>query len=83
MPGVVDCYERALRNRERGKMENTAARVRVATMLASGMAATRRLDVMMTNHLRKDPAITAQWLYDSRVQYPKYRKEGGTDSPRQ
>ena len=68
---LVETFERAIRARDTGRGESAAARTRIEAALASGVAAVRQLDVIVTNHFRDDAATTAAWLKDRQVQYPK------------
>jgi molecular chaperone GrpE (heat shock protein) len=66
---VVDNFERALRDRDAGKSENTAAKASIESALASGLAAVRKLDVIVSNTLQDDAVTMAVWERERRVRY--------------
>ena len=66
---LVDNFERALRERAAGKSENTAAKASIEAALASGLAAVRKLDVIVSNTLQDDAVTRAVWERERRVRY--------------
>ena len=68
---VVETFERAIHDREAGKGDQTAARASMEAALASGTGAVQKLDAMVTNHLRGDPATTALWRSARRIGHPR------------
>jgi molecular chaperone GrpE (heat shock protein) len=75
---VVDNFERALRDRDAGKSENTAAKASIEAALASGLAAVRKLDVIVANTLQDDSVTTAVWERERRVRYRNRMKAAVT-----
>jgi hypothetical protein len=65
----VDDLERARGVRDRGIRDNVAARTRIGIARASAFAAIRRLDIIVANALRDDPALLAVWKRDRKVDY--------------
>ena len=70
----IDEYDRALRDRDAGKDEHAAAHASIEAALAAGTTAVRKLNAIVTNRLRDDPAAMAAWNRDRRVRYPRARK---------
>jgi hypothetical protein len=68
---LVDTFEQAIHEREAGKGGQSAARASITAALASSTAAVDKLDAMVTNHLRDDPATTALWWSARRVGHPR------------
>jgi hypothetical protein len=66
----VEKFEQAVRDREAGRDANTAARASIEAALSSGLAAVRKLDVMVGNRLHDDPVTMAVWERDRWVDYP-------------
>ena len=66
---VVDNFEGALRERDAGKSENTAAKASIEAALASGLAAVRKLDVIVSNTVQDDAVTRAVWERERRVRY--------------
>ena len=66
---VVDNFERALRERAAGKSENTAAKASIEAALASGLAAVRKLDVIVSNTVLADAVTRAVWERERPVRY--------------
>ena len=78
---VVDTFERAIHDREAGKGGQTAARASMDAALASGTAAVQKLDAMVTNHLRADPATDALWRSIRRIGHPRRARGKARASP--
>jgi len=66
---IVDNFEQAVRERDAGKSENTAAKASIESALASGLAAVRKLDVIVSNTLQDDAVTMAVWERERRVRY--------------
>jgi hypothetical protein len=64
---LVDSFERALRDQGAGREGRRAARARTRAALASGLAAVRSLDAIVTNHLRDDVVTRTVWERDRRI----------------
>lgn len=77
---LVDRLETSLRAREALKDARTVARMHFETALASGLAAVRKLDVLIPNRLKDDPVTLAVWERDRRIDYPA-RAKGAAASP--
>jgi hypothetical protein len=58
---LLDTFEQAVRDRENGRGQTAAARVSIEAAIASGIAAARKLDVIIANHKRGDATILAEW----------------------
>ena len=69
--GLVNDFETALRDRGQGREARRAARASTKATLASGIAAVRSLNAIVTNHLRDDAVTRAVWDRDRRIVYPK------------
>jgi hypothetical protein len=78
---TVERFERAIRGREAGKNEQTAAQAGVDSAIAAGLAALRTLDVVVANQLRKDPAALAVWTRDRRLSPLRKRGAAGSTHP--
>jgi hypothetical protein len=46
-----------------------ASRARIKKALANGVAATRKLDVIVSNHLASDSAVRGVWKRNRRIEY--------------
>ena len=66
----VDGFERAVRDRGLGREARRAARASTEAALASGRAAVRSLDAIVTNHLRGDAVTRTVWEQAQRIVYP-------------
>jgi hypothetical protein len=71
---LVEQFEQAIHDREAGKNAQTAARARLAAAFASGMAASRKLDAIVTNQLT-DPVTMAVWKRAGRIGFPHKSRE--------
>jgi hypothetical protein len=71
---LVDGFERAVRDRGLGREARRAARVSTQAALASGLAAVRSLNAIVTNHLRDDEVTRTVWEQARRVVYPERTK---------
>jgi hypothetical protein len=63
-------YAGAIRKREAGRVENTTARISIEAALASGVAATRKLHVIVHNIVRDDDMAIALWEKARRIDWP-------------
>jgi hypothetical protein len=68
---AIERFEHALRGRDAGRAEQTAARAGIGAAFESGLAAVQHLDVIVANRLRGDAVTMAVWERERRVQYPK------------
>ncbi len=64
---VVDTFERAVHAWEVGRNGHTAARASIDSALAAGLAAIRKLDIIVVNQFRHDPVTLAVWRQDRRI----------------
>jgi hypothetical protein len=71
LTALVDEFEQAVRGRQAGKGQRAAAQVGITTALEAGMAAARKLDLIVENRLRDDAMTQAQWDRDRRVDHPR------------
>jgi len=76
--GLVEQFEQAIHVREAGKDGQTAARASIEAALASGVVAMRKLDAIVTNHLKDDPVTMAVWRRDRRIDYRGRGRSTGT-----
>jgi hypothetical protein len=74
----VEEFERAIRTLEAGKDGHAAARAAIEVAFASGLAAVRKLDVLVANQLHDDPVTMAVWERDRRVDYRKRSRKPAT-----
>jgi hypothetical protein len=58
---LLDAYEHAVNAREMSKGETAAARASIRSALSAGLAAVRRLDVIIANHARHDSVKTGRY----------------------
>jgi len=75
---LVDSFERALRDRGAGTDARRVARASTKAALASGLAAVRSLDAIVTNHLRDDAVTRTVWERDRRIVHRERAK--GTEA---
>jgi hypothetical protein len=68
---LVDSFERALRDRGLGREALRATRVATSAATASGLAAVRALNAIVTNHLTDDAVTRTVWNRERRIVYPK------------
>jgi hypothetical protein len=66
---LVDQFEQAVRERQAGKGQRAAAQAGITTAIEAGMAAARKLDLIVENRLRGDAVTQAQWDRDRRVDH--------------
>ncbi len=71
---AVDEFEHAIRSRETAKDGHAAARASIGAALASGVAAVRRLEIVIAQHHPLDAATMVMWERDRRVDYPHRRR---------
>ena len=69
--GLVNDLENAVRDRGLGREARRAIRVSTNATLATGIAAVRTLDTIVTNHLGDDGVTRAVWKRERRIVYPK------------
>ena len=74
----IATFEATLHERGASREEQVAARARIAASLEAALAAVRRLDVIVANHLASDPVTRAVWRHDRRVVYPNRSRKAGT-----
>ena len=79
--GLVETFEGAIQEREEAKGGSTAARASIKAALASGTTAMQKIDAMMTNQLRGDPATTALWRSVRRIGHPHRARSAVAASP--
>lgn len=65
---AVDAFEAAGRDHRAARGAHVAARVRIERTIARGFRAVRRLDAIVANHLRGDPAALAEWRRARRIE---------------
>lgn len=70
---AVDDFDHAIRGRETAKDGHAAARASIEAALASGVAAVRRLEIVIA-HEPLDAATMVVWERDRRIDYPHRRK---------
>jgi hypothetical protein len=79
---IVQAFERAIHDRVESKEDQIAARSNIAAALLSGASAVRKLDAILANQLRNDPATLAVWRHDRRVDYTRRGKRAtGVPAP--
>jgi hypothetical protein len=82
LTSLVDAFEQAIQGREAGRDGQTAARAGITSALASGLAAVRRLDVIVGIQFAGDPVVMAVWERDRKVDIPpRRRKPASPESP--
>jgi hypothetical protein len=83
LTALVDAFEGAIQARDEERGGRTVARASIAAALASGTAAVRSLDALVTNYLRDDLAATTLWRSVRRVSHPRRAKgaAAATSSP--
>jgi hypothetical protein len=60
-PGLVETLEQAIRGRDAGRVEQTAAQAAIDTAIASARAAARKLDMLVRNQFADDPVTLRVW----------------------
>lgn len=65
----IEAFEEAIRDYEAGKDTHVAARAAIEGLIDAGLDAVRRLDAIVPNRLRNDPATLALWERARRVEY--------------
>ena len=78
---AIDGFDRALRDHDMGKDYNLAARATTDAAFDTGAAAVQKLNAIVVNQLRDDPAAMARWYRDRRVRYPRGRATDTVASP--
>ena len=78
---TVESFERALRERDEGKGANASARANIAAALDAGLAAVRKLNVIVTNRLEDDAGMMARWEKERQVIYPTPRRKRPAPAP--
>jgi hypothetical protein len=78
LQALVTAFENALREWDEGKGENAQARTNITLALDAGLAALRKLNVIVPNQLKNDPGLLANWererQMDWRVRSRRTRK---------
>jgi len=74
---VVDTFEKAIHTWEVGRNGYTAARASIESAFEAGLAAVRRLDVIVMNEFRNDPVTLAVWAQDRRIERGRRVRRGG------
>lgn len=82
----VEQFDQSLRRRDAGRSEQTAAKAGIDLALASGLAAVRKLDIIVTNQFQNDSVTLAVWERDRRLDHWRSRKSASvtvddTDTP--
>ncbi len=72
---LVDGFEQAMRSGETKRDGHTAARASIEAALSGGIAAVRKLDVILANRLGDDPVTMAVWKRDRRIHAGRSRTE--------
>jgi hypothetical protein len=78
---LVEDFDQAIRTRQAGRDGHMAARGRIEQALSSGLAAVRKLDIIVANQVHDDPVTIAVWERDRRVEYPNRAKKASTEAP--
>jgi hypothetical protein len=78
---LVDQFEQAVRERQAGKGQRAAAQAGITTAIEAGMAAARKLDLIVENQLRDDAMTQAQWDRDRRVDHRRRGRRDAVVSP--
>ena len=65
---LVERFEQAIRGRQAGKSSQTAARAGIEAALTAGLAALRKLDVIVKNQFHGDVVALAVWRRDRRLE---------------
>jgi hypothetical protein len=61
LPGLVETLDQAIRSRDTGRIDQTAAQAGIDAAIASGLAAARKLDIIVPNAFEDDPIILRVW----------------------
>jgi hypothetical protein len=67
LPGLIDTLDNAIRGRDAGKVEQTAAQAGIDAALASGLAAVRKLNIHVRNAFHADRVTSAVWNTQRRL----------------
>ncbi len=81
LSGLVDAFEEAPRSREDGRDGLAADRAGIRAALSSGVAAVRKLDLIVGNQLQDDPMTLAVWERHRRVAYARRTRKGASPPP--
>jgi hypothetical protein len=81
--GLLRAYEQAVHGREAGKGLSAAARANIEASLAAGLAAARRLDIIVGNTMSHDPVVVAEWERNRRVGYRRTATSAAPTIPTQ
>jgi hypothetical protein len=68
LTGLVDRFEAALRDREESRSSKAAVNTGIAQALKTGVAAVRKLDVIIANQLKGDDSTLSAWERERRVE---------------
>jgi hypothetical protein len=77
---LIETFERAMRNREALRSAQAAAQAAMTSDWLDGLAAVRRLDVIVENQPHDDPMVMAAQASDRRVEY-RTRSRRATSNP--
>jgi hypothetical protein len=77
----ISDFEEAIRDHEAGKDTHVAATAGIEAAIDAGLDAVRRLDAIVPNRLRNDPATLALWERARRVEYRSSRPKSETVTP--
>ena len=81
LSATVAEFDEAIRSCADGRDGHTAARASIAAAIESGVAAVRKLDVIVPNTLRGNPAALAVWELDRRVEAPRRARKSRPEAP--
>ena len=77
----VEQFEQAIRGRDAERDGNIAAKASIDAALEAGLAAVRKLDGIVANHLHDDRVTMAVWNRDRRVGYRNRPKAAAPAAP--
>lgn len=66
---AIAAFETAMRGQREGRETHVVARAAIQQVMATGLAAVRRLDAIVPNRLRNDPEKIALWERAHRVEF--------------
>jgi hypothetical protein len=81
LTALVDSFESALRDRGFGREARQAAPLSTKAAVASGIAAGRRLDAVVTNHLAADAVTKEVWDREQRIVYLRRTNARPAETP--
>ena len=77
----IEALAQAIRHAELGRRSRVATRASMAAAVESGSAAVRKLEVVIANARRDDPATMADWERSRRVDLPRRSRRVVTAAP--